>query len=385
MGPLNGFKIVEIAGIGPGQLCGMLLADMGAQLIRIDRLSDSGPGLPIPTKFNLMNRSRPTIAVDLKNPDGVELILRLCDGADAIFEGFRPGVMERLGLGPDVCMGRNKRLVYGRMTGWGQNGPLADAVGHDGNYIGLAGVLSTIGDKGRLPVPPLNLVADFGGGALYLAMGMLAAMLAAGKSGLGQVVDAAMVDGAASMMTLFYGLRASGIWKDERGTNLLDGGAPFYRTYATQDGKSVVVCALEGKFFRAFLEKLSIEDIDPKEQFDSRKWPEQIARIEAVFKSKTRDDWDRIMEGSDACYAPVLSMAEAPEHSHNKARGTFVEIDGIVQPGPAPRFSRTGSGIKCPPAEPDAANNDALTDWGVPRAEIERLQKAGVLATPAGD
>lgn len=380
MGPLQGIRIVEIAAIGPGQLCGMLLADMGAKLIRVDRLSDSGLGVPVPAKYNLMNRNRPAIAIDLKQSEGVELVLRLCETADALFEGFRPGVMERLGLGPEECLNRNGRLVYGRMTGWGQEGPLADAVGHDGNYLGISGALSTIGEKGGLPVIPLNLVADFGGGALYLAMGMLAAMLEAGKSGEGQVVDAAMVDGAASMMTMFYGMRAAGMWNDDRGTNLLDGGAPFYRTYATKDDKSVVVCALESKFHRALLEALGIDDIDPRDQFNRASWPEQAARFEAVFRSKTRDEWGAILDGSDACCAPVLSMMEAPDHPQNKARETFVEIDGIVQPGPAPRFSRTGSAIEYPPAEPGAASNAALTNWGIPLAEIERLQKAGVLA-----
>ncbi|MFQ6007293.1 MAG: CaiB/BaiF CoA transferase family protein, partial [Woeseia sp.] len=274
MGPLHGFRIIEIAGIGPGQLCGMLLADMGARLIRIDRLRGADPGVPIPEKFNLMNRSRPTVAVDLKRAAGIDLVLRLCKSADAIFEGFRPGVMERLGLGPEHCMARNRRLVYGRMTGWGQVGPLADSVGHDGNYIALSGALSAIGGRDGQPVLPLNLVGDFGGGGTYLALGILGAMLEAGRSGQGQVVDAAMVDGAASLMTLFYGLRAAGLWHDQRGTNLLDGGAPFYRTYSTSDGKSVVVCAIERRFFRALLELLSIDDIDPNDQYNTSKWPE---------------------------------------------------------------------------------------------------------------
>ena len=385
MGPLKGFKIVEMAGIGPGPLCGMLLADMGAQVIRIDRLADAGLGVPLPAKFKLMNRSRPAIAVDLKHAEGVELVLRLCDKADALFEGFRPGVMERLGLGPSECMDRNKRLVYGRMTGWGQDGPLKDSVGHDGNYIGLAGVLSAIGEKGGQPVVPLNLVGDFGGGGLFLAMGMLAAMLEAGKSGEGQVVDAAMIDGAASLMTVFYGLRAAGMWNDGRGTNILDGGAPFYRTYASKDNKSVIVCAIEKKFYRALLKALSIDDIDPKDQFDTSKWPAHGARFEAVLKTKTRDAWCDLLEGSDACFAPVLSMAEAPKHPHNQARKTFVEVDGIIQPGPAPRFSRTRSEIKSPPCVPGAGDNKALTDWEVPESEIERLQQAGVIGSPAND
>ncbi len=379
MGPLSDYKIVEIAGIGPGPMCGMLLADMGAQVIRIDRLADAGLGVPIPAKYKLMNRSRPTIAVDLKHADGVELILRLCEKADALFEGFRPGVMERLGVGPSECMQRNKRLVYGRMTGWGQDGPLKDSVGHDGNYIGLTGVLSAIGEKDGQPVVPLNLVGDFGGGGLFLAMGMLAAMLEAGKSGKGQVVDAAMVDGAATLMTAFYGLRAAGLWNDERGTNILDGGAPFYRTYACKDNKSIVVCAIEKKFYRALLKALSMDDIDLKDQFDKTKWSAHSTRFEAVFKTKTRDKWRDLLEGSDACFAPVLSMAEAPDHPHNKARQTFVEVDGIIQPGPAPRFSRTRSEIKSPPSTPGADNIDALTEWGVSEVDVERLQQSGAM------
>lgn len=385
MGPLKGFKIIEMAGIGPGPLCGMLLADMGAQVIRIERLAAAGLGVPLPAKFNLMNRSRPAIGVDLKHSEGVELVLRLCEKADALFEGYRPGVMERLGLGPSECMDGNRRLIYGRMTGWGQDGPLKDSVGHDGNYIGLAGVLSAIGEKDGQPVVPLNLVGDFGGGGLFLAMGMLAAMLEASKSGEGQVVDAAMVDGAASLMTVFYGLRAAGMWNDGRGTNILDGGAPFYRTYAVKDNKSVVVCAIEKKFYCALLKALSIDDIDPKDQFDTGKWPAHSARFEAMFKTKTRDAWCDLLEGSDACFAPVLSMAEAPRHPHNKARKTFVEVDGIIQPGPAPRFSRTRSEIKSPPYVPGAANNKALTEWEVPESEIERLQQAGVIGSPASD
>ncbi len=383
MGPLKDFKIIELAGIGPGPYCGMLLADMGAQVIRIDRLADAGLGVPLPAKYKLMNRSRPTIAVDLKTSGGVELVLSLCDKADALFEGFRPGVMERLGLGPNECLGRNKRLVYGRMTGWGQDGPLAGSVCHDVNYSALAGVLAAIGEKGGRPVIPLNLVSDFGGGGLFLAVGMLAAMLETAKSGEGQVVDAAMVDGAALLMTMFYGLHAAGMWQDERGTNILDGGAPFYRTYTTKDDENIVVCAIEKKFFRSLLQGLSINDIDPADQFDQAKWPEQAARFKAVFATKTRDEWSDLLEGSDACIAPVLSMSEAPQHPHYQARHTFQEIDGVVQPGPAPRFSRTQSEIAGPPAEPGIASDDALAEWGVSMGEIERLQTAGALAPPA--
>jgi alpha-methylacyl-CoA racemase len=379
MGPLTGFRIVELAGIGPGQLCGMLLADMGAQLIRIERLADADLGIPLRAEYQLMNRSRPAIAVDLKRKEGVELLLQLCEQADALFEGFRPGVMERLGLGPDACMARNRRLVYGRMTGWGQDGPLAASVGHDGNYIALAGVLSTIGAKDGQPVMPLNLVADFGGGALFLALGILAALLESGRSGEGQVVDAAMIDGAASLMTLFYGLRAAGLWQERRASNILDGAAPFYRCYATQDDRSVAVCAIERRFFRALLEALSIDDVDVREQFDTAEWPRHAAIFESVFRTRTRDEWSKLLQGSDACVTPVLSMSEAPEHPHNKGRNTFVEIGGIVQPGPAPRFSRTASEIGRPPEAADAAANHALHAWGVPQANISRLLETGVI------
>jgi alpha-methylacyl-CoA racemase len=373
MGPLKGFKIVEIAGIGPGQFCGMLLGDMGAQLIRIDRKADADLGVGIPARFNLMNRSRPAIGVDLKNPSGVDLVLKLCEAADALFEGFRPGVMERLGLGPDDCMARNERLVYGRMTGWGQTGPLADAVGHDGNYAALAGVIGAIGEKNGPPSIPLNLTADFGGGGAFLAMGILAALLESGRSGKGQVVDAAMVDGAASLMTLFYGLHAGGFWQDRRGSNFLDGAAPFYRAYRTSDDSYVIVCAIEQRFFKALLESLAIDDIDLAEQHDRSKWPLQIERFESVFASKTRDEWCDLLEGTDACFAPVLSLTETPEHHHNKARGTFVDVDGVTQPAPAPRFSRTVSEISQAPAANRTDLRAVLSDWGLSASDIDAL------------
>lgn len=373
MGPLSGFKIIEIAGIGPGQFCGMLLADMGAQLIRIDRKSDAVLGIGMPAKFNLMNRSRPAIAVDLKRPAGVELVLKLCEGADALFEGFRPGVMERLSLGPDTCMARNERLVYGRMTGWGQTGPLANAVGHDGNYASLAGVIAAIGERDGPPSIPLNLTADFGGGGAYLAIGILAALLETGRSGKGQVVDAAMVDGAASLMTMFYGLLAGGFWHENRGTNILDGGAPFYRAYRTSDQQYVIVCAIERKFFKVLLDSLGIDDIELAEQHDQQKWPQHVDRFAAVFASKTRDEWCALLEGSDACFAPVLTLAEAPAHEHNRARATFIDVDGITQPAPAPRFSRTASGIKHPPPTTSDDIRSALADWGLSDSDIDEL------------
>ena len=370
MGPLQGFKIVEIAGIGPGQFCGMLLADMGAQLIRVERKAEVDLGIGVPRQFNLMNRSRPAIGVDLKSAAGVQLVLRLCDDADALFEGFRPGVMERLGLGPDDCMARNETLVYGRMTGWGQSGPLSDAVGHDGNYASLAGVIAAIGERDGPPSIPLNLTADFGGGGAYLAMGLLAALLETGRSGKGQVVDAAMVDGAASLMTMFYGLHAGGFWQDRRSSNILDGAAPFYRAYRTSDEQYVIVCAIERRFFKALIELLGIDDIVLHEQHDKSKWPQQIERFESIFASKTRDEWCDLLEGTDACFAPVLSLMEAPQHAHNKARSTFVDVDGVMQPAPAPRFSRTASEISQAPSGVRSDIRTVLIDWGLSESEV---------------
>ncbi|MDX1405120.1 MAG: CaiB/BaiF CoA-transferase family protein [Woeseiaceae bacterium] len=371
MGPLAGFKVIEIAGIGPGQFCGMLLADMGASLVRIERVVGNDAGMP--AKYNLMNRSRPTIGVDLKSAAGVELVLKLCESADALFEGFRPGVMERLGIAPGDCMARNEKLVYGRMTGWGQSGPLANAVGHDGNYAALAGVIGAIGEKDGPPSIPLNLTADFGGGGAFLAIGILAALLEAQRSGKGQVVDAAMVDGAASLMTLFYGLHAAGLWKDSRGSNLLDGGAPFYRAYRTSDQGYVIVCALEPRFFKSLLDALGIEDIEPGEQFAQRRWPQQIEKFEKIFAGKTRDEWCELLEGTEACFAPVLTLSEAPSHEHMRARETFVDVDGIRQPAPAPRFSRTVSEIGRAAGEADANIRRVLSDWGLSMSEIDDL------------
>lgn len=381
MGPLQGFKIVEVAGIGPTQFCGMLLADMGASLIRVERPGGVDVGVGLPDRFNVMNRSRPALAVDLKSAAGVEILLRLCDTGDALFEGFRPGVMERLGLGPQDCRFRNKRLVYGRMTGWGQEGPLANVVGHDANYAALSGALSAIGGKGASPTIPLNLVADFGGGGAYLAMGILAALLEASRSGQGQVVDAAMVDGAASLMTLFYGMHAGGIWRDERGSNFLDGAAPYYRTYETSDKKYVVVCAIEPHFFVELLKTLEISDIAPGEQHDRTRWQAHAVTFQAVFATKSRDDWCDIFAGKDACFAPVLTLSEAPHDEHNRARNTFVEVDGIVQPGPAPRFSRTSSKVSCGPAAPTSSSRELLTDWGFTNAEIREFGAAGAFGS----
>ena len=379
MGPLAGFKIIEMAGIGPAPMCAMLLADLGATVLRIDRQQPSGLGLPGDARFNIMNRSRHAIAVDLKHPEGVALVLRLVGAADALIEGFRPGVMERLGLGPEPCLARNPKLVYGRMTGWGQTGPLAEAAGHDLNYIALAGVLHSIGRAGQPPTPPLNLVADFGGGALYLAFGLACGLLEAQRSGKGQVVDAAMVDGAASLMTMFYALHAAGSFTASRGENALDSGAFFYDVYQCADGKYVSVAPIEDKFLEEFLRRMEIDPAEMPPKMERRRWPEAKAKLAARFKRKTRDEWCRLLEGSDACFAPVLSLAEAPGHPHNVARQSFVEIDGIVQPSPAPRFSRTPAGRPTPPEIPGERGVASLAQWGLPAAEIAALKRSGAL------
>ena len=322
----------------------MLLADMGAEIIRLERVGADVAGLGLPTKFNLMNRSRPSIAVDLKSDKGRELVLRLCENADAIFEGFRPGVMERLGLGPEDCMARNPRLVYGRITGWGQDGPLAGAAGHDPNYIALAGALGCIGERDGAPVYPLNLIGDMGGGGAYLAMGLLAALLEVSRSGKGQVVDAAMIDGAATLMASTFAANQVGFWSDERGTNLLDSGAHFYEVYETADGKYISLGSIEPQFYAILMEKTGLAgDPDFAQQMNPMKWDELKERMTALILTKTRDEWCAIMDGTDICFAPVLSLNEAPQHPHNISRQTFVETDGIVQPAPVPRFVGTPS------------------------------------------
>lgn len=379
MGPLAGIKIVEMGGIGPGPMCALLLADMGAEIIRIDRLQETGLGINTDPKFSLLLRGRRSVAVDSKSKEGQDLILSLLDQADGLIEGFRPGVMERLGLGPDVVAARNPKLVYGRMTGWGQDGPMATAAGHDLNYIALSGALHAIGRKGSAPTPPLNLVGDFGGGALYLAMGMLAAMLEAKKSGEGQVVDVSMVEGAASLMTTFFGLTAAGMWTEDRGTNILDSGAHFYDVYETSDGKYVSIGSIEAKFYAELLHLTGLENEDLPHQMDVASWPKLRTRFAKVFITKTRDEWCDIMEGTDVCFAPVLSLKEAPDHAHNKARGSFVEVDGVVQPAPAPKFSRTPSEIQGPPCSPGEHTEEALKDWGISDEKINNLKKATVI------
>ncbi len=380
MGPLHGFKIVELAGIGPTQLAGMLLADMGAQVLRISRYEQADPGVHIPARFNLMNRSRPSIQVDLKRAEGVDLVLELCATADALFEGFRPGVMERLGLGPADCLARNPRLVYGRMTGWGQDGPLAATAGHDANYVALSGVLASIGERGGDPVLPLNLVGDFGGGALYLAMGLLAGMLETARSGRGQVVDAAIVDGSASLMTVFHGLLAAGLWREQRGTNLLDGGAPFVRVYRTRDDRHIVISPLETHFFAELLQRLGLPPSEADAQLDASRWPRLEQQLREIFQTRTRDEWCELLEGADACFAPVLSLAEAPQHPHNVSRATYVEVDGITQPAAAPRFSRTAAAIQGPPPDAGATPDAPLRAWGLSAARIRQLMEAGAVA-----
>lgn len=359
-GPLTGVKVLEFAGIGPGPFTCMLLSDMGADVVRIDRRGARS------SKFDVTSRGRRSVAVDLKSEDGVAACAAMAERADVLLEGFRPGVMERLGLGPAPLLERNPRLVYGRMTGWGQTGPLASAAGHDLNYIALTGALHAMGRAKEAPPPPLNLVGDFGGGALYMAMGICAALFEAQRSGKGQVIDCAMTDGAASLSAMFYGMRAMGMWSDDRDANLLDGGAHFYDTYQTKDGKWVAIGSIEPQFYALLLEKTGLS-ADPafQAQMDRSAWPALSARLAEVMATKTRDEWCAIMEGTDVCFAPVLSWAEAPSHPHNAARETFVEVEGVVQPNVAPRFSRTPSAVQGPPPAVGGDTARALADWGV--------------------
>ncbi|MGE3771356.1 MAG: CaiB/BaiF CoA transferase family protein [Gammaproteobacteria bacterium] len=380
MGPLHGIRIVELGGIGPGPFAAALLADLGADVIRIDRITPSDSGLAMPHKYMLIHRGMRSIAMDLKKPQALQAVRRLLVAADALVEGFRPGVAERLGLGPGDCLARNPRLVYGRMTGWGQDGPLALAPGHDINYIALTGVLHSIGSPGGPPVPPLNLTGDFGGGALYLALGIVSALLECRDSGRGQVVDAAMVDGSASLMALMYGMRAGGLWHDERGANRLDSGAPYYNVYETRDGKYIALGSNEPRFYRNTLELLGLADEDLPAQEDRKHWPAMRARFAAVFKTRTREEWCALTDGKEVCFAPVLSMAEAPAHPHLKARDTFVEFDGVVQPAPAPRFSRTPPAIQRGAPSPGQHSDEALADWGFGADERAALREAGAIA-----
>jgi alpha-methylacyl-CoA racemase len=372
-GPLSGLKVVEFAGIGPGPFCGMLLSDLGADVVRIDRKGGRGGA-----KSDVTSRGRRSVALDLKTPEAIEACLTLIEGADILFEGFRPGVMERLGLGPDVALKRNPKLVFGRMTGWGQTGPYANAAGHDMNYIAISGALAAIGTADK-PIPPLNLVGDFGGGALYLAFGLLAGVIHARATGQGQVIDCAMSDGAASLMAMFYGFKAAGMWSDTRRSNLLDGGAHFYDTYQCSDGKWIAIGSIEPQFYALLLEKTGITDPDFQQQMNREKWPELRAKLAEVIAGKTRDEWSAIMDGTDVCFGPVLGLDEAASHPHNAARATFVEIEGVTQPAPAPRFSATPGKIQFPPAAIGAHNESALADWGFAPGQIETLKAAGAL------
>ncbi|MEE2663352.1 MAG: CaiB/BaiF CoA-transferase family protein [Myxococcota bacterium] len=380
MGPLHGVKILEVAGIGPGPFAAMMLSDMGAEVLRIDRAQSAGGGDPAKPPPDPLARGRRSVALDLKHPDGLGSLLRLVEGADALIEGFRPGVMERLGAGPDVCLARNPRLVYGRMTGWGQEGPIAHSAGHDINYIALAGALDPIGPRGGKPVPPLNLVGDFGGGGMFLAYGVVCGLLEARGSGEGQVVDAAMVDGAATLMAFFRGMIEMGVWRDERGANMLDSGAHFYDTYETSDGRYVSVGSIESQFYAELLEKTGLAGEDLPGQMERDEWPAMKQRLAAIFKTKTRDEWCEIMEGSDVCFAPVLSIREAPGHPHNLHRKSFVEIGGFVQPAPAPRFSRTAPELPGPAAHPGQHTDEALADWGFSPDELATLRAAKAIA-----
>ena len=376
MGPLKGVKVVEFAGIGPGPFCCMLLADMGADVLRVDRAINVGNDQYEP-KYNNLLRGRKNIALDLKHPDGVEAALKLCDQADIIIEGFRPGVMERLGLGPDVVFARNKKVVYGRMTGWGQDGPIAKTPGHDINYIALTGALYAIGSKESGPVPPLNLVGDFGGGALYMAMGALAAYIEAQKSGEGQVVDTSMVEGAASLMTAVYGMLADGRYIEERETNRLDGGCHHYNVYETSDGEHICIGSNEPQFYAEMLKTIGLDQANLPEQTDRKYWPEMTERLAAIFKTKTREEWTELMEQKEICYAPVLRPSEAIKHHHNVARNTFVEVDGFPQPGPAPKFSRTESMTPMGCAYAGEHTEEALGEWGFAATDIAALTASG--------
>jgi alpha-methylacyl-CoA racemase len=377
MGPLKGLRVIELASIGPGPMCAMLLADQGADVVRIDRLEPSGLGVPMDKRFEVSGRGRRSVALDLKSPAGRDAVLRLIDSADALIEGFRPGVAERLGLGPAECHARNPRLVYGRMTGFGQSGPLAQAAGHDLNYIALTGALHAIGPAGSKPLPPLNLVGDYGGGALYLAFGLMAALFERQGSGRGQVVDAAMVDGAASLMSIFYGMTASGAWKAQRASNLLDGGAPFYDTYETADGRYVSIGALEPKFFAEMAQCIGLDERFVKGQYDRKLWPQMRNAMTTILRGKTRDEWSALLEGSDACFAPVLSIEEAPKHAHAQARGGFIEVAGVVQPAPAPRFDRSQADAPRPAPAIGTHTNAVLAEAGFSADDIAALHAAG--------
>jgi len=375
VGPLTGIRVVEMAGIGPGPFTAMMLSDLGAEVIRVDRLSHKGTG----HRANVLNRGRKSIAVDLKNPRGVETTLRLIEQADVVLEGFRPGVMERLGLGPEECLSVNPRLIFGRMTGWGQTGPLSQAAGHDINYISIAGALGAMGYADRPPAPPLNLVGDFGGGAMYLLTGILAALVERATSGQGQIIDAAMTDGTASLLSPFFGLMAMNMWTTDRFSNRLDGGAFYYGSYECSDGKYISIGSLEPQFYALLLEKAEITDPEFQEQLDEAAWPAKREKLNQLFKTRTRQQWCDIMEGTDVCFAPVLDLKEAPTYPHNINRKTFVELEGVVQPAPAPRFSRTQGEIQGPAAMAGEHTREVLSAWNFTDQEIGELQASGAI------
>ena len=387
MGPLEGVKVIEVAGIGPGPFAAMMLADMGADVIRVDRTANAMGGDPASPPADTLNRGRRSIAVDLKSPEGIAVLLDLVATADALVEGFRPGVAERLGFGPDVCAARNPKLVYGRMTGWGQDGPYAHTAGHDINYIALAGVLAHLGRAGEQPTPPINLVGDFGGGGMLMAFGIVCALLEAQRSGRGQVVDAAMVDGAATLMSMMWAFQAMGIWSEERGTNMLDTGAHFYDTYECSDGGYVSIGSIEPQFYAELVRLTGLDGGDAAggeplpHQMDKARWDEMRERLAVIFRTRTRDEWCAVMEGTDVCFAPVLTMSEALEHPHNVERGTFMEVAGIPQPAPAPRFSRTPGTVQRPPAHVGQHTDEVLSDWlGADEARIAELRNGGAIA-----
>jgi alpha-methylacyl-CoA racemase len=380
VGPLQGVKIVELAGIGPGPFAGMLLSDMGADIVRIDRAQQVNPAVFDKPNLEPLYRGRRSIGVDLKHPEGVELVLRLVEHADALVEGYRPGVTERLGLGPDVCLARNPKLVYGRMTGWGQDGPMAQAAGHDINYIALAGALAHFGRAGGKPTPPINLIGDFGGGGMFMAFGVVCGILEAQRSGHGQVLDVAMVDGSAVLMTMMWGLKQIGFWDEKLGANVLDTGAPFYDTYETADGKFVSLGSLEPQFYAELIQRLGLDGEDLPTQMDRNGWDALRDRFTELFKTKTRDEWDTVLAGSDACYAPVLTMSEATRNEHIVARKTIIERDGVPQPAPAPRFSRSIPEVSRSAPWPGQHTVEALADWGVDADDVTKLREMGAIA-----
>jgi alpha-methylacyl-CoA racemase len=386
MGPLDGIKVIELPNIGPVQFAGMLLSDLGAEVLRVDRATDVASGRSVAggnaSPYSVIDRGRRSVGVDLKHPGGAEVVLRLCERADVLLEGFRPGVAERLGVGPEQCRARNTRLVYARMTGWGQSGPLAGDVGHDVNYLSVAGVLWHLGPEGHAPVPPINLLADFGGGGSLVVMGILAALVERGRSNEGQVVDAAMIDGSAQLMSIFFGLDAMGVW-GPRGTNLLDGGAHFYNVYETADGGYVSLAAYEPKFYANLLRligPLGFDALDPAQQMDTTQWPALKLRFATLFRTKTRDDWVAFFAADEVCFAPVLPMSEARAHPHNVAREMFVDVEGAPHPAPAPRFSRTTTAVQGPPVKSGAHTDIALTEWGFETSEISQLKSDGAIA-----